>query len=531
MNLKKTIVLAAILLAAFLYLRTVSLPASKREAEKGVVFPGINVADLESIRVQRRPFEDKPPQEYTLRVRAVMTPTPTPVADGEQAEGGATGPGGPTVVWELPTMTGAELDTAVVDAVAGAARGLDVGAPIKESALDKDGTVFGFDKPALTLLVRPKGKEEVEIAFGSKNEYLSKRYVKVSGRSGIFLVDDGVFFLVDKGIDDVRSKNPVQFRDADVREVSISSAAGVLQVRQVSSGEWKVVSPVELPASGLAVSALLRELRELRSTEFLENSPERRKSLNFRNPIALVTVFFPAELKRSPLEVSLYEGLSHAGGEGGAEEGAEVERSGYFISSAVPTLFKSSLAGSDFASKFAKGVDDLRDKRLFSVKSSDLKRVLATGGGVGSNDVSIDVTATDWSVNGKRSDPMFVEQYLNDLVALEASEYPSEVPADALSEVFVRLELTRKEPADAAPIILTVGKEATGKKGPGRWARVGDTGPTVLIADVEAKRVVPHEEALVEVTPTPTPAPTVASAVTPAAIAEPAATPTAAAAE
>ena len=51
---------------------------------------------------------------------------------------------------------------------------------------------------------------------------------------------------------------------------------------------------------------------------------------------------------------------------------------------------------------------------------------------------------------------------------------------------------------------LTVGKEVVGAQDPGRYARIGDQGPAVIIRDVEAKRIVPHEETLL---PRETPAP------------------------
>jgi hypothetical protein len=149
-------------------------------------------------------------------------------------------------------------------------------------------------------------------------------------------------------------------------------------------------------------------------------------------------------------------------------------------------------------SKFNKGEGDLRERRLFRLSADDIEKVRATGKGV--PEVEIVATNTDWSVNGKRSDPSFVEQLLNDISAVQAVEFPTQTVADAFSETFLNLVITKKaEPKET--ITFTVGKEATSKSGAARWARVGDGGVPVLISDLEAKRIVPHEEALVEAAP------------------------------
>jgi hypothetical protein len=338
-----------------------------------------------------------------------------------------------------------------------------------------------------------KGADPTEIAFGKRNDYFLKRYAKVSGRAGVFLVDDGVFAALNKGPTDVRSKTPIQFIDSDVREIELASPAGTVKIKQVAGGEWKIVAPSELAASTVLVTDLLRSLRDLRAVEFIDAPDAKPEAYGLSSPTVRISLGFKEGNIPSRMQIS----LSQVQGSG---EKDQTPKTVYFQTSTVKTTFR---AATDSLDKFFKGEGDLRERRLFKLGADDIEKVRATGKGI--PEVEIVATNTDWSVNSKRSDPSFVEQLLNDISSLQAVEYPAQVAADAFSETFLTLVITKKGETRET-VTLTVGKEAISKSGAARWARVGDTGVPVLISDVEAKRIVPHEEALVEVVPTAQPA-------------------------
>jgi hypothetical protein len=111
-----------------------------------------------------------------------------------------------------------------------------------------------------------------------------------------------------------------------------------------------------------------------------------------------------------------------------------------------------------------------------------------------------------WTVNGKESDPVFVEQYLKDLAGLKADGFPEGVPADAFEPPFLQLTVTTKG-EEKKTFILTIGKQFVGAGSEQMRYVKGSNSETVFgIREVEAKRLVPHEEALsAKVTPTPKP--------------------------
>ncbi len=488
MNMKKTLVLAVVLLAAFLYMKKVTIPAREQEATRNVVFAGLKPADLEQLRIERTQQGSSDLEAFEVRSLGQKDVEGTPEAGEEAEKRGADDQGFSRISWTLVEVPGAAIDRTTIDAMVSSIKSLDVGSPIQDSQLDKDFSVYGLDKPILTVAVFRKGFGPIEVAFGKRNEYLLKRYAKVSGRAGVFLVDDGVFSALNKSSTDIRSKTPIQFADADVRELEIASSAGTVKLSRISGDEWKIVAPTELAASSLLVSELLRSVRELRAVDFIDDTAVKPDSFGLSSPDVRISL----SLKEGSLPPAVQISLSEVRG---SDDKERTPKTVYFQASSTKTIFR---AATDSLEKFTKGVGDLRERRLLKLGADDIEKVRATGKGV--EEIEIVATNTDWNVNGKRSDPSFVEQLLNDISSLQAIEYPVQAPTDAFSEVFLSLVITKKgEPKEL--VTVTVGKEVTSKSGAARWARVGDSGVPVLITDLEAKRIVPREEALVEVAP------------------------------
>ncbi len=492
MNMKKTLVLAVILLAAFLYMKKIAIPSHEQSAAKNVVFSELKPTELERIRIERRQQESPVRETFEVRSLGSKQVERAPEAKAGEEKLSTDGEEFAALSWELVQVPGAAIDKTTVDTMVSSIKGLDVGNSLEDSELDKDFSVYGLDKPALVVSVYRTGVDPIEIAFGKRNEYFLKRYAKVSGRSGVFLVDDGVFAALNKSSTDVRSKTPIQFADSDVREVELASPAGTVKIKQVAGGDWKIVAPSELAASTLLVTELLRSVRDLRAVDFIDAPDAKPEAYGLSSPTVRISLVFKEGNLPPQMQISLSE-VRGSGGKG------QAPKTVYFQTSTVKTIFR---AATDSLEKFFKGEGDLRERRLLKLGADDIEKVRATGKGIA--EVEIVATNTDWNVNGKRSDPSFVEQLLNDISSLQAVEYPAQVAADAFSETFLTLVITKKGDIKET-VTLTVGKEATSKSGPARWARVGDNGVPVLIAELEAKRIVPHEEALVEAVPTAQP--------------------------
>jgi len=476
MNPKKTLILAAVLVAATVYLLKVSIPRQESEAKTQAALKGQAAQDLSSVVVSL----GEPSVESYMLVRAGAQP-----AQGEGAEGTAQGE------WELDGLKGAVLERTAVAQFVEALLGLKVTGPISQRSQSQDFSTYGLDKPALTLVAHGAGGAATEIALGKENAFLSQRYAKVSGRDGIFMVETQPFTALNKRAADLRSRTPLKVAAADVREITLESPKGKVKVAQPVVGEWKIVEPRELPASSEDVDALVASISGLSAQEFLDGQQAQLARFGLDKPAVKILMLVRPGLEPQARTISVAS--------------QEAEKSSYFFYEGAPSVFKSS---ADAVATLSRSADDLRDKRLFGFSGSAIASIQAQGAG-GAAPVEIVEAKGDWEVNKKAGDPVFVDDYLNDVAALKASEFPdaASVPKDAFADPFLSLTIVKKGDAKE-PVLLVVGKARSGPAPAPRYARVGDNGPVVLIADVEAKRIVPHEEALLPAkNPAPLPRP------------------------
>lgn len=478
MNLKKTMVLAALLAAGVLYLTKIEMPQREFEAGQRMAFSKLKEAEISGLDVTRREGEE---QRYELVRRATKAASITESGSGAISADS----------WSIAGISGSVVDAQQLKSLIDGLSQLNVEGPLEEQGLDSDLSVYGLDKPVLTIVVHEAGDRSTEVAFGKKSEYLGKRYVKVSGRPGIFLVDDAAFAALNKSKSDIRSKTPFGFSTSDVRELKLASFQATIRLEQPVVGEWKIVEPRQLAASSEAVGDLLKTIQSLSVSEFIDGEDSRRSSYGFSKPRIKIFVTFRDGVEPKQVEYQ----LANKNAETGEPDDL------YWMTSKSDTIFK---LKDDPSVRLVKNVDDLRERQIVRLSVSDIARVVSSGEGV----TPVDVVAKGvaWTVNGKDSDPEFTEQLLKDIGGLRADEFPGSVPANAFERPYLVLSIS-KSSGDKAIITLTVGAETKGAKGEVmRFVRSSASDTVYLIRDVEAKRIVPHEEALMPRT-TPSPAP------------------------
>jgi hypothetical protein len=483
MNAKKTLVLAAVLGLAIVYLTKVMMPKHAQQTSGNMAFAKLQAADIDSVEVVQSSLAVGGEQRYIV-ARQLAPEKPSPAKKSEEA-GSAVQDNG---IWSLPAVRGALMDSAAMSRFVQGLRDLTVEGPLDEKDRYSDLSLYGLTKPELTTILRERNGRTTEVAFGKKSQYLSKRYVKISGRSGVFMADDLAFENLNKSSSDLRSKTPFRFNSSDVRTMLLTSAHGRIELQQPAVGEWKITKPSEYRASNEDVEAFLRALQNVTVGEFIEGQYEKRDSYGFSYPRLSVVIQFRDGIAPEQAAFS----LANANARNNAEQAM------YALTSNSETIFK---LATDPSPDVIKKLDDLRYKQIVEVPFAAVEKVVGTT--VGSQPVTIAVSGKTWTVNGKESDPMFVEQLLKDITSLKAVRFPESSPADAFEKPFLTLDITPKD-ATKQGVIVTVGKEFAADAGDMlRYARSSASDTVFGIRDVEAKRVVPHEEALVAAKPNP----------------------------
>jgi hypothetical protein len=462
MNFKKTLLMAGVLVAAILYLTKVSEPRRKADLDKDKL-----LASIEATQVSR------------------LSETPKDGASFSVVP--SSGQGGPS--WALADLPAAKVDDNAIAGVISTLKALTFEGPFSEQESGSSLSVFGLDKPSLTVTLQLKDGAQKELIFGKKSEYLNKRYAKLIGAQGLYLVDEAGFQSLNKGRSSIRSKNPITFNTADVREVTLDSSLGRIMITQPAVGEWKVVDSQPRAGSKQDIEMLLNDLRSLNVEEFIDGGETRLAEFGLDKPTVTMTVKLRDGLKESLIRVLVGEAPNSKGT--------------FFTYEGAPSVFKVS---AEKAIPLRKGMIDLRERRLLNLESKDIEKLVSSG--TAETPVEIQAAAMDWTVNGKISDPVFVEELLNNISKISAVDFPKVVPSDAFTEPFLALTITKKKGVGGETVVLSIGEETSTRQGQARYARVGDSGEIALIRDIEAKRIIPHEGALIQSsTPTPKAAP------------------------
>jgi len=459
MNFKKTLLLAGVLVVAVLYLTKVSEPRRKAELDKDKLFGSVEIS-----QVTRFTESSKDGGAFSV--------VPTGAAQGAHA-------------WSLVDLPAAKVDDEIVTGLLTVLRGLTFEGPISEQESGSDLAIFGLDKPTLSVTVQTKDGGQKEVIFGKKSEYLSKRYAKLAGAQGLYLVDEAGFQSLSKVRTEIRAKTPIRFSTADVREVVLESSLGRIAITQPAVGEWKVVDSEPRPGSKQDIELLLNDVRSLSVEEFVDGGEARLRAFGLDKPSVTVSIKLRDGLKENLIRVLIGE--------------APNSKETFFTYDGAPSVFK---VPAEKAIPLRKGLIDLRERRLLNLEAKDIEKLVS--GGTGDTPVDIQAAAMDWTVNGKMSDPVFVEELLSNVSKLAAVDFPKVVPQDAFTDPFLTLTLTKRKALGGETVVLSIGKENLTPQGSTRYARVGERGEVALIRDVEAKRIIPHEGALVQrAAPTP----------------------------
>ena len=126
MNMKKTLVLAVILLAAFLYMKEFAIPSHEQSATKNVILAGMRPAELERVRVERKQPESSVREVFEVRSLGLKKAEPAAGAQKESEKAGVDDEGFGDISWELEQVPGAALDKTAVNTMVSSIKALDV---------------------------------------------------------------------------------------------------------------------------------------------------------------------------------------------------------------------------------------------------------------------------------------------------------------------------------------------------------------------------------------------------------------------
>ncbi|HYO84295.1 MAG TPA: DUF4340 domain-containing protein [Bryobacteraceae bacterium] len=301
--------------------------------------------------------------------------------------------------WQITAPEPLRADNDAVAGLVSAFTGLTEDRVIEEKPANL--AEFGLSDPQARVTVNGKHT----LLIGDDTPTGGAVYAKLEGSPKVFTFPSQNKSNIDKDAKDLRDKRLVTADTGKLSRVELTSRGATVELSRNAQKEWQILRPRQLRADNLAVDELVRKLQEARM-DLSEDPEEAAKK-------------FAAGARTSAAV------LADAAG----SQTLELRKSGdayYARSSAVPGVYK---VDSTLGEALSKGLDDLRNKKLFDFGFSDPSKIEIR---VGTQQHSFVKGGEKWWSNGKQMDATGVQSLIDKLRDLSSAAFAegSVAPAD-----------------------------------------------------------------------------------------------------
>lgn len=257
--------------------------------------------------------------------------------------------------WKIAQPISCEADQATLEGLLNTLATLEMERNV--TANPQDLKPFGLGSPALKIRIQQRDKS-AELVLGAKNPAGEAYYAMLSGHGNIFLVSEGVWGVLNKGLDELRRRALFTFEPQDVVSMRVVWDEGheVWVERQDGQEKWDSPDHPDVKIKSIKVENVLDQLGWLRAQKFVEN--EATNLAEYRLAPPQVSVRLKLRKDRSAQLIL---------GEKGDEE-KEITA----VSSEVPAVV---MVGADILKDLPTSIESLEDRSLVSLRIDDISSV------------------------------------------------------------------------------------------------------------------------------------------------------------
>jgi len=299
--------------------------------------------------------------------------------------------------WKLTQPFAAPADTSAVESILTSLEKLEADELVADNVTDF--AQFGLATPSRKLQATVEGASApLAVDFGAKSPDGGSVYARKPGEAKVYLVPSWVESSFDKKPFDLRDRDLLHVKRDDVRSLEVSGPEGGYALARTDAGEWAFTKPVATRAGRWSVDGLLGTIENLRMDSVVGESVSDQKEIaryGLEKPTRTVTLVTKDGATRT-LEIgapapdptatpSPTPSPSPSPAKKG-EKKAKPEKP----APPKPTKYYARQAGSGLvavipaalADDLAKGMGELRAKRLHEVATYDTEGFDVVAGGV-----------------------------------------------------------------------------------------------------------------------------------------------------
>jgi hypothetical protein len=325
---------------------------------------------------------------------------------------------------------------------------------------------FGLAEPEAQVSATGKDGKTQIILVGDDTPTGDSAYVMVSGESKVYTVPKNTKTNLDKGLKELRDKRlmPVDFDK--LSSVEINGAKLHLTFGS-DDGKWTVRSPANLRGDTSKMETIIEKLRTSTMDPSTSDADMKKAASLFASGAPIATLKATDASGSQELQVR------------------KAADSYYAKTTAMEGVYK---VPNELGDAVNKDAEDFREKRVFDFAEQDPDKVELHDG---SKAYFLTRGGEDWWSDGKKMDPISVQEFLRSIRTLTATKFATTgFSSSALGLVVTSKEGKRVEKVDIS------------KNGTGYLARRGD-GPALF--DLDAKAVEAIQKAAGELKPAAVP--------------------------
>jgi hypothetical protein len=263
--------------------------------------------------------------------------------------------------WQMTAPMAVAADATEANALVSSLEGLEMDGVVAESPANA--AEYGLATPRATVRLRVQGAPApIELQIGDKTPDSNAVYARAAPATRVFTIPAYVEASFTKKPFDLRDRDVLHIERDAVRTLDITGPEGAYALARDEKGEWVIVRPLRTRAGRWSVDALVGVLEGLRMEAVAAEKATAVRSFGLAPPQRTVAIGL-ADGSSRMLEIgsSAPEGRHHA------------RVAGSPLVAIVPGAV---------ATDLAKGMGELRAKRLLEVSTGDVEGLDVESGGV-----------------------------------------------------------------------------------------------------------------------------------------------------
>ena len=191
--------------------------------------------------------------------------------------------------WKVASPFTAPADTSAVESMLTSIEKLEADEVVVEQAANP--AEYGLDKPSRTITAVVEGAPApLKVEFGSKSPDGSSVYARAAGSPKVYLVPQWVEGSFEKKPFDLRDRDLLHVKRDDVRSLEVAGPEGSYSLARTDAGEWAFTKPVATRAGRWSVDGLLGTVENLRMDSVAAESATDVKPYGLDTPARTVSM-------------------------------------------------------------------------------------------------------------------------------------------------------------------------------------------------------------------------------------------------